>query len=81
MNDPRQRPMSLIEDLMIDVRIIAATHRNQCTESTSGRFQQKLVYRLSVFPMELLPLRVSEPRWRGATLRLTARTRLRCCWE
>lgn len=45
------------QSIEVDVRIIAATHRNLEQEIEKGNFREDLYYRLNVFPIEIPPLR------------------------
>jgi sigma-54 specific flagellar transcriptional regulator A len=51
-------PIGSSRPIPIDVRIIAATHRDIEGEIDSGHFRQDLFYRLNVLPIEMPPLRV-----------------------
>ena len=41
----------------IDIRVVAATHRNLEDEIAAGRFRADLFYRLNVLPVQVVPLR------------------------
>ena len=50
-------PVGSSETIKVDVRIIAATHRDLLSFSKEGKFREDLYYRLNVFPIEVPPLK------------------------
>jgi DNA-binding NtrC family response regulator len=51
------RAVGALQWRKVDLRIIAATHRNLTAEVAAGRFRQDLYYRLNVVTIRLPPLR------------------------
>lgn len=52
------KPLGSSKTYKVDVRIVAATHRDLFEEITKGTFREDLYYRLAKFPIELPSLRM-----------------------
>ena len=50
-------PVGDVNPRTVDVRVLAATHKNLKEETKAGRFREDLYYRLNVFRLEVPPLR------------------------
>jgi two-component system response regulator AtoC len=57
LEDERIRRLGDTKDVQVDVRIIAATHRDLTAETKAGRFREDLFYRLNVLHIHSPPLR------------------------
>jgi len=58
LQDETIRRVGDSRDFKVDVRIIAATHRDLAAEVKAARFREDLFYRLNVLPIVVPPLRV-----------------------
>jgi len=57
LEERRIRPVGSEQEIPVDVRIVAATHRPLMQEVAAGRFRKDLYYRLQVVEINLPPLR------------------------
>lgn len=57
LQDRRFMRLGSVEEIQVDVRVIAATNVNLKTQVTEGKFREDLYYRLNVLALTLPPLR------------------------
>jgi two-component system response regulator HydG len=57
LEDGMVRPVGTMQDRAVDVRVVAATHRDLRDLTADGRFREDLYFRLNVLSIELPPLR------------------------
>ncbi len=57
LQEGRVRPVGGREEIAVDVRIVASTHRHLASLVEEGRFRADLYYRLAVVPLRVPPLR------------------------
>jgi DNA-binding NtrC family response regulator len=57
LQDRTIRPVGGTQTIAVDVRIVAATHRDLQVEIEAGNFREDLYYRLNVIPIQIPPLR------------------------
>ena len=57
LEEKRFRRVGGLAEIEVDVRLVAATHRDIERDAAEGRFRRDLLYRLNVFTIPIAPLR------------------------